>query len=322
MKTAYTPGLPARPRQRRRWGRFIIPVLGLLLLVLGARLGINQVFRAVAWYFLQVERVNYGVLEDNLTLELFIAREEEILIAPATGTLVRVAAEGERVPAGATIARVLPAASPGAGPGSIEIKASFPGQVSYQTDGLEKALRPDNLGNISYQELERLVELGCPVTAGNQVKAGTAFGRLVNNLASLVVYAPLQEFPPGWQAGNRVRLKLPAGDEVRATITRLQDEGRQKAVLMTIASWDERWLNARRLEATVVLNRYRGIILPAAALSDGPGGGKGVYLLAARGIKWQPVTITARVGEMVVVEDLKAGTEVIVNPDLARRLVK
>ncbi|GEA15035.1 hypothetical protein E308F_12790 [Moorella sp. E308F] len=323
MKTAYSPGLPARPRQRRRWRRIILPVLGLLLFTLVAWLGFKEAFQAIAWHLLKVERVDYGVLEDNLSLEVFIAREEQVLIAPATGTLVPVVPEGERVPVGATIARILPVASTPPGQETLEIEAPFPGQVSYQTDGLEKAIQPATIGNIQYQELKRLVELAAPVTAGGQVKAGTAVGRLVNNLAPLVVYAPLEEFPPGWQAGKRVTLKLPGdGDEVRASITRLQDEGEQKAVLMTITSWDERWLTPRRLEVAVVLNRYRGTILPAAALINGPGGAKGVYLLAARGIKWQPVTITGRVGDRVAAQNLEAGAEVIVNPGLARWLVK
>ncbi|KYH32578.1 HlyD family efflux transporter periplasmic adaptor subunit [Neomoorella mulderi] len=321
MRPAYNPALPARPRQRRRRGRFILPVLGLMLFALAAWLGFQQVFKAIAWHFLKVERVDYGVLEDILPLEVFIAREEEVLVAPATGALVPVVPEGERVPVGATIARVLPVAAAPPGQGPLEIKASFPGQVSYHTDGLEKALQPASLGNINYQELKRLVELAGPVTAEGQIKAGTAIGRLVNNLAPLAVYAPLEDFPAGWQAGKRVNLKLPgSGDEVRASITRLQDEGRQKAVLMTIASWDERWLKPRRLEVAAVLNRYRGIILPAAALSSGPGGAKGVYLLGDRGIKWQPVSIEGQVGDRVAVRGLEAGTEVVVTPGLVRWL--
>ncbi len=323
MKTAYDPAAPTRPRRRRRPGRFIFFFLGIVLVSLVAWLAGVNTARAIGWRFLKVEPVDSGVLEDKLPLEVVIARDEHLLITPATGTLKPVVAEGERVPVGATIAYVLPVAATPEGQNPLAIKAPFPGQVSYHTDGLEKALQPAGLGNTGYQELKRLVDLARPVTAQGQVKAGTAIGRLVKNFAPLTIYAPLALLPPGWQEGQKITLKLPGdGDAVRAAITRLQDEGEQKAVLMTIPSWDERWLTPRQLAVAAVLNRYQGCIIPAMALTRDPAGATGVYTMGARRIKWQAVTIEGQVGERVAVRGLEKGTEVIVNPRLARWLQK
>ncbi|MBE3573490.1 MAG: hypothetical protein IMW95_11190 [Moorella humiferrea] len=323
MKAVYVPERRARPRRRRRPGRLIIVAAAFILFLSVARLGFEEAMGVAARHFLKLERVNYGVLEEDLPLEVFIAREEQPLIAPATGTLVPVAPPDERVPAGAVIARILPASPPRSGPEIMEVKAPFPGLVSYRTDGLEKSLRPDNLGNMPFKELKRLVELGREMTAGTRVQGGTAFGRLINNLAPLTVYAALAGFPQEWQVGKRVTLKLPgSGEEVQATITRLQDEGEQKAVLMSITGWNDPWLNPRRMEVVAVLNRYRGMVIPAASLTEGAAGEKGVYVLEGVDIKWQPVTLCGRVGDRVAVKELKEGMEVVVNPSLVRWLIR
>ncbi|WP_338819366.1 hypothetical protein MTCOM_07920 [Moorella thermoacetica] len=322
MKTANNPSPPpvkARPRRRRRPGRFIVRVALLILLLLVAWSGIRGAARAVAWHFLLTRQVDTGTLEDNLPLEVYIAREEKVLTAPVTGTLTPVIPEGERVPVGATIANLLPVA---AGTNPVAIKAPYPGQVSYEVDGLEANLQPATLGNISYQDLKRLIALARPVTARGQVKEGEPVVRLVNNLDPLRLYVPLENWPAGWKVGQEVTLKVPGdNDEVRARIIRLQDEGNQRAAVMEVATWDNSWLLPRQMAVVAVLRRYRGIILPASALDVGPGGEKGVYVLGANSFKWQPVTIVGQVGDQVAVRGLEAGAEVVLRPRLARWLM-
>lgn len=322
MKTAKSKNYPLgreRPRRRRRPGRIIVQGAFLILLLVVGWAGIRGAARAVAWHFLLIRQVDTGTLEDNLPLEAYIAREEKVLTAPATGTLTPVVPEGERVPAGATIANLIPVA---AGANPVAIKAPYPGQVSYEVDGLEATLQPSTLGNISYQDLKRLVALARPVTASGQVKEGDPVVRLVNNLAPLRLYIPVESLPPGWKAGQGVTLKVP-GDNgmVRARIVRLQDEGNQRAAVMEVATWDNSWLLPRQKAVVAVMNRYRGVILPVSALDVGPGGEKGVYVLGARNLQWQPVTVVGQVGDQVAVRGLEAGAEVSLRPRLARWLM-
>ncbi|MGI9859918.1 HlyD family efflux transporter periplasmic adaptor subunit [Moorella naiadis] len=321
MKTAYNPLPPparSRPR-RRRLGPWLLRGAALAILILVAWSGIRAATRAVAWYFLLIQPVDKGTLEDNLPLEVYIAREEQVLTAPVTGTLTPVVPEGERVPVGATIARLLPVA---AGAQPVDLKAPCPGQVSYETDGLEGSLQPAKLGNISYQDLKRLVNLARPVTARGQVQEGAAVVRLVNNLAPLRLYAPLKERPAGWQEGREVTLKVPGSDgDVEARLLRLQDEGNQQAAILEVTTWDNNWLLPRRLQVAAVLHRYRGIIIPASALATGPEGKQGVYLLGARDLQWQTVSVVGQVGDQVAVRGLDAGAEVVLRPQVARWLM-
>lgn len=321
MKKVYNPSPSPRPRRRIKYGRLILPVMSLVLVTLVLWLGLQWTLKTLAWHFIPVQRVDNGVLEDRLTLQVYIARKEQVIVAPVTGKLIPLVPEGERVPEGATIARLLPVAVEPYGPGPIDIKAPFSGQVSYQTDGLEKVLQPANLENISYQELKGLVKLASPVSAGGQVKSGTAIIRLVNNLEPLGIYVVMDEWPHSWQEGERVLLKVPGQDtEVQARITRMQDAGSQKVVIMEVPRWDISWLKPRQVEVNAILNYYRGVIVPVEALSTGPGGEPGVYLFDTRGIKWQPVTNLGQVGDKAAVRGLKAGSEVVTKPKLARWL--
>lgn len=322
MKTAYNPSLPpvrSRPR-RRRIGPLLLGGAALAILLLVAWSGARAATRAIAWHFLLIQQVDSGTLEDNLPLEVYIAREEQVLTAPATGNLTPVVPEGERVPVGATIARLLPVA---AGAHPVDLKAPYPGQVSYETDGLEGSLQPAKLGNISYQDLKRLVNLARPVTTRGQVQEGAPVVRLINNLAPLRLYAPLKERPAGWQEGGEVTLKVPGSNgDVRARLLRLQDEGNQQAAIMEVATWDSSWLVPRQMQVAAVLHRYRGIIIPASALTDGPGGKQGVYLLGARDLQWQPVSVLGQVGDQVAVQGLEDRAEVVLRPRVARWLMK
>ncbi|MDN5361198.1 MAG: hypothetical protein PWP70_245 [Moorella sp. (in: firmicutes)] len=321
MKTAYNPLPPparSRPR-RRRAGPWLLRGVVLAILLLVAWSGARAATRAIAWHFLLIQQVDSGTLEDNLPLEVYIAREEQVLTAPATGNLTPVVPEGERVPVGATIARLLPVA---AGAHPVDLKAPYPGQVSYETDGLEGSLQPAKLGNTSYQDLKRLVNLARPVTARGQVREGDPVVRLVNNLAPLRLYAPLKERPAGWQEGREVTLKVPGSNgDVRARLLRLQDEGNQQAAILEVATWDSNWLLPRQMQVVAVLHRYRGIIIPASALADGPGGKQGVYLLGARELQWQPVEVLGQVGDQVAVQGLTDGSEVVLRPRVARWLM-
>ncbi|NLW08077.1 MAG: hypothetical protein GX039_08920 [Clostridia bacterium] len=326
MQTGYN--LPLTKKRRRKGKKYRHLVISLVLLALAALLlwlGLQGALRSVAWRLLAVERVNQGVLQDKLTMEVYLARQEEVIIAPAAGKLMPLVTEGERVPEGATIARLLPLAIDPEGRGAIDLKAPFAGQVSYLTDGLEKVLQPGNLENITLQEITELAGLARPVTSGGQVKPGTAIIRLVNNLEPLGLYAIVDEWPPGWQQGKTVSLELPGdlsseGGYVKARITGRQDAGDRKVVIMEVPGWDLRWLNPRKLEINAIINKYRGVIIPAEALSSGQKGEMGVYLYNTRGLKWQEVTSLGQVGDKLAVEGIEAGAEVVTNPHLARWL--
>jgi putative membrane fusion protein len=286
-------------------------------------LALQGLLKFIAWRLLEVERVNDGVLHEKLAMQVYIARQEEVIIAPAAGKLLPLVTEGERVPEGATIARLLlPLAIAPDKTEAIDLKAPFAGQVSYKSDGLEKVLRPGNLEYINLQELTELAGLATLVTAGGQVKTGMAIIRLVNNLEPLGLYAVVDEWPPGWQQGKVVTLELPGQQvQLKASITGRQDAGDSKVVIMEVPNWDSRWLHPRQVEVNAILNNYRGVIVPVKSLSTRPGGEKGVYLYDTKELKWQAVTCLGQVGDRVAIDGIKAGSEVVTNPHLARWLV-
>ena len=118
-------------RKGKKYRHFVISLVLLALAALLLWLGPQGALRSVAWRLLAVERVSQGVLQDQLTMEVHLARQEEVIIAPAAGKLMPLVTEGERSAwRGATIARLLPLAIDPEGERGDNPKLFFAGQVS------------------------------------------------------------------------------------------------------------------------------------------------------------------------------------------------
>ncbi len=323
MNKKYRRPLTVRPRRRIKYGRYIALGIVIVSVILLLWVSLQWVVEVAAWRFIAAQQVSNGVLEDRLALRMVIARDEQLITAPVTGKLLPLVAEGQRVPEGVTIARLLPAAVEPYEPEAIDIKAPFSGQISYLTDGLEKILHPANLENIDYRELEKLVGTSVPAKTEGQVKSGIGIIRLVNNLEPLKLFTIIDVCPQGWQQKKQVVLKVPGQEgELKAHITQIQELEGQKVVIMEVPQWELRWLYPRQAEMEAIINNYKGVIVPLKALSEGPQGEIGVYYLTARCIKWQPVTIVGQVGKQVAVSGLEDGLEVVTNPQLGRLLAE
>ncbi|MDK2820693.1 MAG: hypothetical protein PWP31_658 [Clostridia bacterium] len=319
MKRPYVPKSFHQKKRSPKPRIIILRIFFLIFLGLVIWHGLGWGIKSISQIFLRVETVYSGVLEDKLAIKVYIAREEEVLATPVTGTLISLVKEGERVPIGATIARFLPVANQS---GEIKFKAPFSGQVSYQTDGLEKSLQPSSLRNLGYKEIKRLVSLAKPITANGQVKAGTAVIRIVNNLAPIKLFTSIENLPSGFKTGKRLKLEIPdIGKTYRAQIEHIQKRGNSYDVIMEVATWDDLWLVPREMTLTAIVDYYSGIIVPASAIIEGASGEKGVYILGVSNIEWKPVTVKGQIGEQVAVEGLETATEVILTPHLARWII-
>jgi len=314
-----------RLKRRMSFRKFIFLTVFLSVSCFFVFLIFQWTVKKIVLHIVPVLQVEKGTIEDKLDLQVYIAREEQTITAPVTGDLVTMVQEGERVPVGATIAYIIPVAVEPAQQGPVELKAPFAGQVSYQIDGLERVLRPGELGNINHEELKRLIKLARPVNSETRVRAGTAVIRLVNNLEPLKLYAVVEKWPESLQEGKQVVIvtgEAGTGNDgrIKARISRLQDEGNQRVVIMEVPLWDNSWLRPREREVSIVLDSYQGVIIPVGALTTNSNGEKGVYVLGARSIEWRQVSVTGRVGNKAAVEGIKANSEVIANPDLMRWL--
>lgn len=318
-------GKVRKPRTRRRspYGRIILYGLTAILLVFALIFSLQYISKTVAWRFIPLERAYAGVLEDRLALKGYIARKEQVLVAPASGWLMPVVQEGERVPEGKSIADLIPVAVEPQGQKKIEIIAPFAGQVSYHTDGLENVLQPEMLENINYRELEELVRLAIPFEARGQVKAGISIIRLANNLQPLRIVSSVQDWPAGWHENRKLTIVVSEFEsEVQAKIIRMQDQGEAKVVIMEIALWNTDWLKPRSIEMDVILNTYQGMIIPEKALSVNPDGETGVYVLGTKGFTWQPVTVVGRVGNKAAVTGVTPGLEFAASAKWVRWVMK
>lgn len=278
-------------------------------------------FRAIAWHALEIEKATSGVLEKTIPLQVVVIREETSLAAPVDGTLTRVVQEGERVAAGGTIAQLKAAGVAVGDSGVRDIAASFAGQVCYHPDGLEKVLQPAFIEQIDPKEVFPLAQRARTVEGGEIVKAGVPVIRLVNNLHPLFLYARVEEIPANWQEKKQVILRWPGQeDKITARIVRSYPLDGQLVMVLKLDKWSSQWLHTRLASMEAIGDRYEGMVLPRAALVALEDGSFGVYYLAEKQVKFQQVKVVGIVGGRAVVQGLREGTEVVVNPYWGRVL--
>jgi len=280
----------------------------LLLLLLGLWLGFRGL-RGTCLHLLRVEQAHWGTLEEQLPLELVVAREEELMVAPASGRFLPLVQEGERVAAGTPVARIF--SSKEGKP--VELRASRAGQVFFRWDGLEGVLQPAHLEGWPLRDIKRLLATAQATSAPSQIQEGSPCLRLVDNLAPVHLYGLLPERDIPWQAGQEVSLRLTSGVLLQARVVGIL-EANPRAILLEVNPGREELVRDRVVKAQGILKTYRGVLLPAKALQEEEGGQKGVYILTERGPRWQGVKVIGQVGQEVAVEGINPGVEVIANP--------
>ncbi|MGB9859381.1 MAG: HlyD family efflux transporter periplasmic adaptor subunit [Moorellaceae bacterium] len=277
--------------------------------------------RAVAWQALKTEKATGGVLEKIIPLEAVVIREESSLAAPVDGLLIRVVQEGERVAAGATIARLQAAGVAAGETGLRDISAPFAGQVCYHPDGLEKVLQPAFIEQLQPQEVFTLAYRSQAAEGEGTVKAGRPVVRLVNNLHPLYLLALLEDPPSAWQDKKQVVLRWPGqAENIPARVVRSYSLEGRWVIIFRLDRWGDQWLHVRVAHIEGLADKYRGVILPRSALVVREDGSQGVYFLEKKQIGFQAVQVAGEVGEKVAVQGLKEGTEVILNPYWVRFL--
>ncbi|MDN5346828.1 MAG: hypothetical protein PWP65_392 [Clostridia bacterium] len=306
-------------RRKKRTGRRTL--FSFVLFCLLGWLVTGWAWQAFNWRMLKTERVFTGTITENLVLEGLIFREETILTAPVTGKLEEVAREGEKVPAGAPVVKIFPAATSPEGDKVFVLKAPFAGQICYHPDGLENVLKPDLFDKIPPEEIKRLARLAQPADLKDTVTAGQPVVRVTNNLLPAYFLAEFPVLPEGWQVGKNLSLKWQGQEErFQAELYRLQKAANGWQALFQIEQWGDELFHAREVKAEAIFKIYRGVVVPKEALTRGPDGKTSVYFLSGTRIRIREVEVVGLAGDKAAVKGLEEGTEVVTNPRVARRL--
>lgn len=193
----------------------------------------------------------------------------------------------------------------------ITIKSERSGLLSYYIDGMENREGPFYLAEENYSD----EALEGKITAENDlVKAGKPIMKIIDNWNWYYnIVLPLH---PGrliaLEEEVELVFKFAPGEKARAELARSEIDNDKREVRLSYLI--ERQLpgfdQARLAEATLTYVRKKGVIIPAEAVFE-KDQTTGVYINQGGRVVFQPVTVTGRQEDQVMVENLEPNSLVI-----------
>jgi len=174
------------------------------------------------------------------------------------------------------------------------------------------------LERVDVSEVRKLSEKNQAVPDGAEIKQGTIFFKLVDNFSwYYVVDLTRADFALLTPQRNRLRFAFSPEEEVPASWAVLKEDADTVRLAFALSEDVEGFFVQRLSDAEIVVSRITGFVLPSSALIS-RGAEQGVYLLEKSLVSFLPVKVLGEVGENVVIEGVRSGRTVIINPFLVR----
>ncbi|MEW6243055.1 MAG: HlyD family efflux transporter periplasmic adaptor subunit [Bacillota bacterium] len=200
------------------------------------------------------------------------------------------------------------------------LEAKAPGAVSYYTDGYESQLSPSRIAAFGPKMVYSLQPKPERTKSGEEVEAGTPVFKLVNTQETFIAIVLPQKDAQALVQTSTIQVRIEG--EGRTISFRPVSVGPKSGddYVLLLASTEEfvpELLNLRRVNVEIVTETYSGVVIPRSALTTIEEV-LGVYAFEKAKAKFVPVTVKGGNHSHVVVEGIKEGTEVVLNPRLVR----
>ena len=136
------------------------------------------------------------------------------------------------------------------------------GILSYRVDGYEKILTPKNFGDISKEFLD-----GLNLKTGQIIAASNESGKIMNNYECYIATPLNSIYAKQAQVGDKVKLRLPSGNEVSANIEyiNMQDDD-YYVLIFKIQKCVEELISYRKISFNIIWWSYSGKKIPNTAI--------------------------------------------------------
>lgn len=245
----------------------------------------------------------------NLTGTLIDA--QQVLVAPAEGTIQWLVPAGQRVAVGETVARITSADG-----GVTAVNAPAAGLLSYTTDGLETLLLPSNLPDMTMPNTSQAKSV--TVTGGQAVNAGQSVGRVSDNLDPVYIYASDLTVPSGMLVAGKSWTLVWQGQDLAATVASLRGQAPNGSYFVQLNRYPDNLLASRTVSFSVVTATMSGYLVSQSALVTA-GGQTGIDLVDDGRVQWTPVEVTGSLAGMADLSGLPDDAALyVVNPRWVR----
>ncbi|MGP1569963.1 MAG: HlyD family efflux transporter periplasmic adaptor subunit [Eubacteriales bacterium] len=297
----------------KKSAKFIISYI-VLLLVLAV---IIQAYSHFSGVLLQTEVLKYQTMEMGDSVDCYIARDELVHIAPATGQINYFIQDGTKLRKGAAVLSISPATINltqdeekrydeimkrlrTANLTTNSLVSEINGCVSYYMDGYENYFNPNDLKNLNYEDVSKL-SIKTENLTRKECLAGEPLFKTVTDSAWYIMTWVKPESVVNYEVGETVRVNLRGGDISATVESVIEDEQMWQVILKTNRFYKD-FAKKRRIHAKIVTRDFEGIKIKNSSIIN-ENGKAGVYIRNKNGdIIFKPVKINISDGEYAIVE--------------------
>lgn len=269
----------------------------------------------IQYKLLDFAAVSQETLDNDFTAEIVVMRSEYVVTAPATGSFVDEAEEGERIKEGSSIGYI-EKSSDSLTPKKVAVTAPISGIVSYELDGWEQIITPEQAENVDWQSALEQLRDGVAKKEDEETNnsKGRNIAKIIDNLVNYLVLLKTDGKEEKFAVGDYVTITLPNSTTLAGSVTIADSRKDGNYYYLSVSSAESSLLNLRYAEVTVLTDRVSGNSIPSSAIYESDSGKKGVYCIQKRQLAFKEVTVKADNGDIAIVEGLSATDVVVTNP--------
>lgn len=268
---------------------------------------------------IRTEPVKVGVLASKCDGRAIVLRNEAVVRAPAAGKLVRVVPEGSKVRAGTVVARLECPSDLKKRQETIELRSPSPGLVCYHPDAWEGVLLPEQWERLDYLALFKNITEE-PQTDSQVCTAGEAVFKVIDNLSGSYLILRVEKAQGmDFTIGERLDLQWDPQGSGRARVVALKENPETRLVVVEMQEARPGLPDERIFDFRMTNRKYEGIIVSIRALVQ-KDRNLGVLLVSPAGIRFHKVIVIGIQGNQAAIRGIDPGSEIVLNPDLARRV--
>jgi len=257
---------------------------------------------------------------------LILIGSENVITADIAGIFMPAVEEGQRVRKGEVIGGLISSAISAVDQGR-PLLAQSTGLVCFHIDGNEGLMTRDNWEQLDLAQLPQK-DPGQTVPLGNWVDAGRPLAKILDNLSNPMLGLEFGKKTiadtPGLEAvevGQTLRVKLLDKEPQTVKVVSIQQDAEKIRMAVQLDGFREDLIHLRRTPATLIVNQWKGFIVPREALVMREGV-PGLYLLRKGWTRWKSVELVGETETQIVVKGLEEGDIVVTNPGLVKEGVR
>lgn len=249
---------------------------------------------------------HYGEVFDSFETEGILVRNEIIYNSDFSGIIELRKKEGERIPYGAEVLRI----------NEKLIYNQQAGLISYAIDGLEKKINPSIIKNINVDTFNSLERNYKQNVSGNKLQKGQHAYKIINNKELYIIIPTTAREARRYDINENIFINIPDMRKklIKAHVFYKHIEGEKALIIIKLNNFIKEWLNMRYIKFEFIKNIYKGVKIPREAIFLGPEG-RGVLLYRKGKYVFKEISAVNGNQDEVIVEDLKIGDRIVINPE-------